>query len=365
MMATLYADLSHHDWSRAKGGQFDWRRIRAATSPVVCLRATYGDPQGFNPSSYHFVDMARAARAAGFTTIGAYHNLTRGDQASINRQVDYLRREMDAVGAEFAMTDIERYPELLANGLWPRLADVQRFADRWHQIEQRVLANYLPRWVWQASMGSADLRGVRGPLVASNYGDNTPGLSPAALYAHRGGDRGDGWAAYGGVTPAVWQFGSKCNCPGASGETDVNAYRGTVDELRALLTGGVDMSAGAEAEIHTIAVEWRHMINGWNVVAGKNHPSGKDVHLVIVDTIEDTQAQAVQARTEIAGLAEVVRQALTGPTGPLSAEQFGQLLAGVREASAAAGQQVLVELAEQRAARLAAARAEAGALAQE
>ena len=61
-MTVLYVDLSHHDWDRVKG-EFDWTAIRRATSPVVCLRATYGDPAGYNPTTRHFADIAGGAPA--------------------------------------------------------------------------------------------------------------------------------------------------------------------------------------------------------------------------------------------------------------------------------------------------------------
>lgn len=260
-MSTLYVDVSHHDWSR-HGGQLDWAKIRAATSPVMVARATYGDPAGFSPDTRHFGSMVSAAKQQGFLC-GAYHNLIRGDQASINRQVDWLRREMDAAGAVWAMLDVERYEELLTRNLHPRFEDAQRFADRWHAVDSRVLTMYLPRWIWDGHMGRPDLRPLRCPLVASNYGSNPDG-SPAAVYAARGGDSGAGWNAYGGVTPTVWQYGSNIDCPGASGATDVNAYRGTLAQLRALLTGQPeevpDMDATQArqlAEVHELLTRWR------------------------------------------------------------------------------------------------------------
>lgn len=242
-MTVLYVDLSHHDVSRRKGELPDWARIRGATSPVMCARATYGDPAGYNPPSHHFRDLVAGARRAGFTLLGAYHNLIRGDQASINRQVDYLRREMDAAGANWAMLDVERYPELVSRGLQPRFNDAMAFCARWRAVDKRALAVYLPRWIWDGHMGRPDLRLLRAPLVASNYGSNPDG-SPAAVYRARGGDTGPGWNAYGGVVPTIWQYGSNIDCPGASGQTDVNAFRGSLAELAAVL----NPAAAAAAE---------------------------------------------------------------------------------------------------------------------
>lgn len=238
-MTTFWVDVSHHDRDRRRK-PLDWAAIRKVTSPAMCARATYGDPDGYNPSTRYFAEFQQGAKAAGFTLRGGYHNLIRGDAAGIARQVDYFRRELDALGCNWAMLDIERYPELVDNGLWPRWSDVERFRDRWGQVESRVLTYYLPKWLWADHLGSPDLRVLGGPLVASDYGDNDS-LAPAPLYTSRGGDSGRGWTAYGHVTPAGWQFGSRCQVTGATGTTDINAHRGSIDQLAALLTGD-DMS---------------------------------------------------------------------------------------------------------------------------
>lgn len=233
-MVAFTIDVSHHDWDR-RGGNLDWHQVRAAGVEVVCIRATYGDPAGWHRDSRHFRDMARAARSAGLL-VGAYHNLVRGTTASIARQVDWLRSEMDAVGAVWAMQDVERYPELLTAGMQPQWEDAREWSDRWAAVDSRVCAHYLPRWIWTGYLGRPDLRALRGPLVASRYplGDATG--AHAALYSRAGADQGPGWDAYGGVVPALWQFSSSASVPGANAKTDVNAFRGTVAQLRALLT---------------------------------------------------------------------------------------------------------------------------------
>lgn len=243
-MTTLYVDLSQHDWNRCNGN-IGWASIKAATSAAVCLRATYGDPGGTNYATLHFQQMAKDAKAAGFTLVGGYHNLIKGDQASINRQVDWLRSELDKAGSNWAMLDVERYEELVANGLWPRWDDVQQFAARWAKVDDRVLAGYIPRWLWEGHLGKPDLRLFPGPLVSSNYGNN-PDRTPKLAYVDRGGDASSGWAAYGGRTPEILQYGSNTNCPGASGQTDSNAFRGTFADLTKLLLKGNVMTISKE-----------------------------------------------------------------------------------------------------------------------
>lgn len=238
-MTTFYTDLSHHDWNRAKG-DMDFTQIKRETSGAVCVRATYGDPQGTHYDTHHFGDMIKQAKAAGFTLLGGYHNLVKGDQASINRQVDWLRSELDRYGCNWAMVDVERFDELIQSGQYPRWDDVQQFHDRWHAVDDRVLAFYIPDWVWEASLGRHSLTGLKGPLVASEYGSNPSDGSAANLYARQGGDTSDKWHSYGGRVPEILQFGSNFVCDGASSKTDIDAFRGTFDQLKTLLLGKED-----------------------------------------------------------------------------------------------------------------------------
>ena len=232
-MTAFYVDVSHHDRAR-RGRALDWVAIRQHTSQVMVARATYGDPSGWNRDSRYHAEFHTGAKAAGFDVRGSYHNLVKGDQSSINRQVDWLRREMDAVGAVWAMLDVERYPELVTSDMWPRWDDVQQFCDRWHAVDKRVLTAYIPGWLYGSYYAGRDVRALRTPLVESDYGSNPGGL-PTSAYAARGGDGGRGWLPTGNTTPSVWQFSSECDMPGASGQTDINAFRGTAAQLRAFL----------------------------------------------------------------------------------------------------------------------------------
>jgi hypothetical protein len=101
------------------------------------------------------------------------------------------------------------------------VADAIAFVHRYRQRGGLVHLVYLPHWYWQ-QLGSPDLRplctalGVG--LVSSNYRAYT--------------DDGAGWDAYGGVTPVQWQY-----TDAGPGGLDWNAYRGSVEDYWALLTG--------------------------------------------------------------------------------------------------------------------------------
>lgn len=257
-MATFYIDTSHHDRDR-RGSNLDWAQIMAATSPVMVTKVTEGDPGSIASTDPYGVQAIKDARAAGAAMYGGYHVPRHGDQASTFRQVDFLRRQLDLAGANWAMLDSEPFSELGSN--WPRLSDIQRFDDRWNALDERVLAHYLPHSFWNDHLGQPSLTSLRGPLVASNYGDNVA-LAPAALYLHRGGDNTSGWNSYGGKTVAILQFGSQCRVPGASAGSDINAFRGTVAQLISLLQGKVDTLALPDS--YALALAWRveAIING-------------------------------------------------------------------------------------------------------
>lgn len=261
-MTLLYVDVSHHDRAR-RGRALDWTAIRSVTSPVMVARATYGDPNGYSPDTRYFAEFQDGARAAGFVLRGAYHNLIRGDASSMRRQVDWFRRTAAAESCHWMMVDVERYAELVDNGLWPRWSDVLRWRDAWYAADDRPIAWYLPQWLFDGYYRDAggDMTDLPGPLIQSHYagGDGTA----AQIYAAAGADSGTGWDdTYGGRRCQIWQYTSAANVSGASGNTDVNAYRGSLDQLTDLLTGG-DMSIRTDPDGWAMANRVYALIQGF------------------------------------------------------------------------------------------------------
>lgn len=242
-MTLFYVDVSEHDRNR-RGAPLDWAAIRKATSPIMCARATYGDPQGVHFPTSYFREFQSGARSAGFVFRGGYHDLVRGDALGVARQVDWLCRELDATGANWAMLDVEPFGELTAVGAQPDADTVDRWFARWDKIADWPCVSYIPHWVWDSYLYRMTIPASFGPLVASNYAGS--GGTPITWYASAGGDKGLGWAGYGGRKQSdIWQFASSLNVPGASGLTDVNAFRGTLDDFDRLL-GGAGMPTAEE-----------------------------------------------------------------------------------------------------------------------
>jgi lysozyme len=131
-------------------------------------------------------------------------------------------------------------------------------AEAIRAVGHRVPLVYTGRWYWQAK-GSPRMTGYGFDLVNSHYGSNLVGELRAAyaarggdqglgwqgygdvrrrnlaaapfkiraagsIYASRGGDNGSGWNGYGGLTPVLWQYGSRVSFGNAA--MDMNAYKG-------------------------------------------------------------------------------------------------------------------------------------------
>jgi lysozyme len=87
---------------------------------------------------------------------------------------------------------------------------------------------YLPHWYWSGWLGSPALPGELGQLMSSNYGSNTPNTLDDG-YRSRGGDDGVGWAGYGGLEVAIWQFTSTAivggrSIDGGACKSDLSAF---------------------------------------------------------------------------------------------------------------------------------------------
>lgn len=75
-----------------------------------------------------------------------------------------------------------------------------------------------------------------GAFWVAAYGSNPDG-SPSQVYAARGGNNASQWNyPLGNQKPVLWQYGSKAEVAGFA-DVDVNAFRGTREELQTLITG--------------------------------------------------------------------------------------------------------------------------------
>ena len=171
---------------------------------AVIAKATEGTY--YRDADYDTFKAQAAARGAIFS---AYHFLKADGNAA--GQADYCHA---MVGSTPVMLDVET-----EGTSKPGVADVAAFIARMRALGGRVWGAYFPQWYWQQVGGNLASLGVA--IVSSNY----------TAYS----DSGPGWAPYGGVSPAIWQYTDKQPYGGQS--MDFNAFRGTVEQLAALING--------------------------------------------------------------------------------------------------------------------------------
>jgi GH25 family lysozyme M1 (1,4-beta-N-acetylmuramidase) len=187
----------------------------------------------------------------------------------------------------------------------PGVGDINAFCDR------LVARMPLLRPMVYASKGQYgnSLAGLGFRLWNANYPSSAVG-SPAALYARAGGDHGPGWVTYSGQMPAVWQFTSSATVGGQT-TCDANAFRGTLDQLKALVAPGwVEDMTAAEflAILKDPAVARQLGTNVWlqdNLIAAPGNPApgtnpdGTPVntHWAASSYVQNIYAAAVSART--------------------------------------------------------------------
>lgn len=196
-MTIRYPDVSHHQAGL---------KIQPGTA-ALCAKASEGTT--FRDPSYTDFRAQAAARGAFFF---GYHWLHHG---SIDAQAAFCH---GIVGGTPVMVDCEDTGDV------PTVADCLAFAAGLRARGGACTLAYLPRWYWQGHLKSPSLT----PLAAH-------GLSLVSSTYTTYNDTGPGWAPYGGVTPAIWQFSD--SYPYGGRAVDMNAYRGTAAQLRALVSG--------------------------------------------------------------------------------------------------------------------------------
>lgn len=152
---------------------------------------------------------------------------------TIAQQVDVIDRQMGGrkdLGVWIDVESVGRTGLKLLTG-----------ADVWeakHELEKRgyyVPGIYSGAWYWEHMPGGEPSMEGLGHLWVSNYGSNRTG-TPYATYNHDGGDTHRGWSyPLGDQKPDLLQFGSNGIVAGWH-PVDVNAFRGTRDELARIFT---------------------------------------------------------------------------------------------------------------------------------
>lgn len=235
---TFGTDASHYDAPLAVRDGLDFYTHKLTDGDHFFEDVEFGPAMG-------------AARSLGIPILGAYHVLHGG--RSIANQAAWLIARADALTPWWRthdcwiwQCDAEPFSYLTA----PSIEEVNAFGDavcaRADCPAQRFLA-YAPAWHYGSS-----LTRLRYRLWHSNYGANPVGAY-RAVYP---GNTSSRWTARTGtgtvipVDPLLLQYGSNTTIAGQT-TCDANAFRGTLDQLRAALhatTLGGDMADFTSAD---------------------------------------------------------------------------------------------------------------------
>lgn len=169
----------------------------------------------------------------------AYHYVR---NSSISEQIKNIKRTVPLDCP--VIPDIEEG----SGGLGVLNAIVSALLDEGYHVP----LEYLPRWYWSGPvMGSPSLANRGRDLWASWYPDYTRRTKEAgrALLPD------SVWNGYGGAKVAIVQFTSSGAAGGYGGSLDLNAFRGSRDELAALL-GGEEMAPSAKDIVDELLDRW-------------------------------------------------------------------------------------------------------------
>jgi hypothetical protein len=314
-VVTFGLDISHHqelslNLRRAGEENVDFVFIKSTEG------ATYRDPE--------FVTNLAEARAADLL-VAAYH-FVRNDASAAAQAINVTR----VVPLDVPIIlDVEE----TSGGV----SLVRELIYMLRTIGYVVPLLYLPRWYWQ-ELGSPSLAGLP-PLWSSRYPDNVVGsLSDewADVPSHY-------WNGYGGLDVAVLQFTSSARVAGYA-PIDANAFRGTRDELAALLGQEEDdmFTNGDRDDLRVAAWRLLTLLNLEDRVP--NHAgvpeAARDEELKLVVEFKKLQADVAELRArpvadvdEVALAAELEARGITGPT-------LDEVVQAVRTVFADAGSEV-------------------------
>jgi GH25 family lysozyme M1 (1,4-beta-N-acetylmuramidase) len=218
---TLFGwDASDFDWAR---GPMDLVAAKADGITWFTHKAT----ESTNVRHARLADALNRARAAGFEFLGAYHVVR--SSPSVQAQVDYFLGTLDQQVPWWR--DFPGFMLQVDLELWPydqvSAATGIAFANALVAAQPKQVLTYASRGMYGNS-----LIGLPTPLWNAAYG-NDPVVPYRQAYP---GDNGIGWTPYSGQTPVMWQYGSRLTI-GTQPGCDANAYRGSLTDLRQLITG--------------------------------------------------------------------------------------------------------------------------------
>lgn len=264
-------------------GNPDWRRVYETGIRFAFSKVT--ENTGYvNPTWSH--NKAGMLALGDKFLPGAYHFLHGGNGAA---QARYFLSKVGDVSKLAVALDVEANgADAVTSRAW--VAEFKRLTDG-HPV-----IGYYPRWYWDQT-GRPDLS-FFDTIWQSRYvsGDG----SPTGLFAKV---PSTWWATFGGEPISILQYSSSATVPGISGRCDINAYRGTLDELRALALGEEVMATLDKDDLEAI----RKII--WESDKAAVPPGvtpGDNPTWQYVNLLRETYGRALETKNMVAALAKQV-----------------------------------------------------------
>ncbi|WP_339155343.1 glycoside hydrolase family 25 protein [Actinomadura luteofluorescens] len=266
-------------------GRPDWRRVYGSGIRFAFSKVSESTNY-VNPTWSH--NRSGMLGLGGDFVPGAYHFLHGGNGAAQARY--FLDKAGELSGVAVAL-DVE------ASG-----ADAPTARAWVAEVKSRTgghpVIGYFPRWYWEEH-GRPDL-GFFDTIWESRYVSGSG--SPTALYRKVPASF---WTPYGGEPISILQYSSSGSVPGITGHCDVNAFRGSVAELKALALGSHQEDEvpirSSYGKSRTQALAWgKFTVLNWDVThadpAGshsepdKDHPDGYPGYVAPLSTWADITA---------------------------------------------------------------------------
>lgn len=243
-MTVFGCDASDYDWGR---GPMDVAAMARDGIQFFTHKAT----EGTTLRHAHYGAALTRARDAGIPVLGAYHVVR--SLGSLADQVRWYVAYLDEATPWWRSWP--HWIDQVDLELWPydRVAGSTgtAFADLLAAATGKTVVIYASRGQYGNS-----LSGSR-PLWNADYPSGAAGHY-RELYP---GDAARGWMSYSGRTPVIWQYTSNATIGGQTG-CDANAFRGTLDQLLALVAGtsspggSVALDQGDIVDICSGVVQW-------------------------------------------------------------------------------------------------------------
>lgn len=256
------------------------------------------------------------ARSAGIEVLGAYWFIHGND--SIAAEVAAMVAQLDAHESWwrthpyfFIQCDAETSP----TGL-PSPTFVKAWCDAAAKATGKTVVCYASH-----GMYGDRLTGLGHPLWNANYpSDRKAGF--ASLYP---GDSFSGWKAYSGQTPIICQFSSSATIGGLT-TCDANAFRGTLAQLKSLISGGnAIMGTPAADDV------WNDDIIPNGAADAPDNPTTKAAF-----ALGDARTRIIALQAEVTELkAAVAKIPTTAGTATISAADKADIVKGVLDGFAA------------------------------